>query len=74
MQPETCITHELNNIFRSIHDRKKSVVPRDVILLIKKLPPPNLNPAEKNEAMGSGAPKTIFLQTAAGLSAGGEVQ
>lgn len=36
---------------------EKSVVPREVILLIKKPPRPNLNPAEKEEAMGSGAPE-----------------
>lgn len=52
---------------------EKSVVPREVILLIKN-PPLNLNPAEKEEAMGSDAPQKTFLQTTAGLSAGAEAQ
>lgn len=43
---------------------EKSVVPREVILLIKKNPPPpHLNPAEKEEAMSSGVPrKTLPAQ------------
>lgn len=52
---------------------EKSVVPREVILLIK-TPPLNLNPAEKEEAMGSGTPQKTFLQTTAGVSAGAEAQ
>lgn len=62
MQPETCITPELNNIFLSIHDRKICVL-REIALLIKNT---TTKPEYCSERKGHGlrcTQKTTFLQT-----------